>query len=108
MDTLECLAEEVRKLTITVGSLTETVSHHINNFDTHTADEHELVKRLITAQEENAKAITAISLSVDAQTEATKGLIEIYPTPRSLAKFAKWSSSLLATLAALYAYAKLK
>lgn len=108
MNTIECLASEVKKLTVSVEALARTSIEQNQRFDSHTEDEHDLIERIIKVQENNAKAITLMQESVDAQIAATKGLVEVYTTTINVGRFVKWLSGFIAAGVAVYTYFRIK
>jgi len=83
MDSLECIANEVRKL-------------H-DKFDNHIIEEMALRSEALKTQQDNTTAINNLS-------DATAGLVEVYSTISSLSKFIKWSATLLAAVFAAFKY----
>lgn len=114
MDSIECLSREVIKLSEQVKELTKIADAYSDSFNKHLAEEtlfgeqlHECVAVLTKSSIANTEAIDLMRKSLEAQTEATSGMLEVYSTTVSLGKFAKWLSGLLASGVAIWAYFKL-
>lgn len=74
--------------------LQSKLDDHIEEFGTHVREEHERWDHLITVQETNSRVVGELTIAVTKQAEATKDMIDVWTTGRTLGKIGKYLGSI--------------